>query len=70
MEKNHLSRKWGTWKSYDVSGNDEAEKLMRRYHEIGTSYGAMTQCDTPEQKEILCKVIEKWHIKNKNKLEE
>ncbi len=41
-----------------MAGNDEAIKLLKRYEEIGASFSAMTQHDTPEQKEIICKLID------------
>ena len=56
--KNHLSLKWGTLKGWNIAGNDEMIKLMKRYEEIGASYSAMTQRDTPEQKEIICNLID------------
>jgi len=58
-EKNHLSLKWGTIKSYSVSGNDKAIELIKRYDAIGVSdSGVMTQHDTPEQKQIICDLID------------
>lgn len=55
---NHLTLKWGTLKAWNVEGNDEAIKLLKRYDEIGSSFSAMCQHDTPEQKEIICKLID------------
>jgi len=56
--KNHLTLKWGTLKSWNVEGNEKAIELMKRYNEIGSSFSAMAQNDTPEQKEIICKLID------------
>ncbi len=57
-ENNHLTLKWGTLKSWNFEGIEGAEKLLNRYGEIGVSFGAMMQKDTPEQKEIICKLID------------
>ncbi len=56
--KNHLTLKWGTLKAWNVEGNEEGQKLLKRYHELGSSFSAMMQHDTPEQKEIICKLID------------
>ena len=56
--ENHLTLKWGTLKSWDFEGNEEACKLLKRYNEIGSSLSAMLQKDTPEQKEIICNLID------------
>ena len=59
MEKeNHLTLKWGTLKSWNFEGNEKAIELKKRYNEIGSSMSAMTQNDTPEQKEIICNLID------------
>lgn len=54
---NYLVLKWGTLKAWSFTGNEEAIKLLRRYKEIGSSLSVMMQHDTPEQKEIICKLI-------------
>lgn len=55
---NNLTLKWGTLKAWSFKGNEQAMSLLRRYHEIGASLSAMCQHDTPEQKEIICKLID------------
>lgn len=52
-----LSLKWGTLKSWDIH-SENGMALLRRYVEIGSSLSAMAQRDTPEQKEILCQLID------------
>ena len=53
-----ITLKWGTLKGWRFSkDNEEAMKLIRRYHEFGVSISAALQKDTAEQKEILCDVI-------------
>jgi len=56
--KNYLTLKWGTLKAWNFEGNEKAAKLLKRYYEIGSSFFAMAQRDTPEQKEIICKLID------------
>jgi len=54
-----LGLKWGTLKSWDLTNeNQTAKDLLWRYEEIGSSISAMMQHDTPEQKEILCQLID------------
>jgi hypothetical protein len=57
-KKNSLTLKWGTLKAWSFPDDKEAEKLFERYNEIGSSWGAAQQRDTPEQKEIICKLID------------
>lgn len=52
-----LSLKWGTLKSWDIH-SETGRALLKRYFEIGASGGAMTQMDTPEQKDIICQLID------------
>lgn len=52
-----LSLKWGTLKSWNIH-SDTGKALLKRYYEIGSSLGAMQQRDTPEQKEIICQLID------------
>lgn len=59
MEKkvNTLTLKWGTLKSWNFTGEKQKE-LIREYGEIGSSFSAMMQKDTPRQKEIICELID------------
>lgn len=56
--ENYLTLKWGTLKSWDFKGNEEAIALLKKYENLGSSFSAMQQRDTPEQKEIICKLID------------
>lgn len=51
-----LSLKWGTLKSWDIH-SETGMALLKRYIELGCSMGAAQQKDTPEQKEIICQLI-------------
>ena len=53
----HLSLKWGTLKAWNLTSAKGLE-LPRKYRELGSSAGAMTQHDTPEQKELICQMID------------
>lgn len=52
-----LTLKWGTLKSWDIH-SENGLVLLKRYCEIGSSASAMMQRDTPEQKEIICQLID------------
>ncbi len=53
-----LTLKWGTLKEWHFPTNTRAHDLLREYNEIGSSMSAMTQHDTPRQKEIICELID------------
>lgn len=55
--ENRLSLKWRTLKSWHFD-SEKGKKLLREYNEIGSSYSAMLQKDTPRQKEIICELID------------
>lgn len=57
QEKEYLLLKWGTLKGWHLN-SDKCKKLMREYLEIGSSWSAMAQNDTPRQKEIICELID------------
>ena len=57
VEMDSLSLKWGTLKSWRLH-SDKGVDLLRRYHELGTSASAMTAHDTPEQKDLICQMID------------
>ena len=56
--KNKLTLKWGTLKAWNFTNSEEGSKLLKGYNEIGSSYSAMAQQDTPRQKEIICELID------------
>jgi hypothetical protein len=53
----HLLLKWGTLKGWNLE-SEKSRELMRRYADLGMSLGAMQQHDTPEQKQIICDLID------------
>jgi hypothetical protein len=56
-EKDHLTLKWGTLKSWNFT-SEKGKKLLERYFEIGSSMSAICQHDTQEQKQIVLDLID------------
>jgi hypothetical protein len=52
-----LDLKWGTLKGWDLK-SDKALDLIKRYHEYDVAWGCAQQRDTPEQKQIICDLID------------
>jgi hypothetical protein len=55
--RNELTLKWGTLKSWHFD-SEKQKALIQEYGEIGSSFSAMAQKDTPRQKEIICELID------------
>lgn len=53
----HLWLKWGTLKSWKLT-SARGKQLLEQYFALGSAPGAMQQHDTPEQKELICKMID------------
>lgn len=56
-DQDYVTLKWGTLKSWKIT-SDEGKALLIKYGELGCSASAIMQNDTPEQKEIICKLID------------
>lgn len=56
-DKNYLTLKWGTLKSWRFE-SEKGQALLKEYKEIGSSFSAMAQQDTPRQKEIIHELID------------
>lgn len=52
-----ITLKWGTLKHWDLK-SETCKQLLKEYLAAGASASAMMQHDTPEQKEIICKMID------------
>lgn len=52
-----LTLKWGTIKGWNGL-SDESIAILQRYADLGMALGAMQQKDTPEQKQIICELID------------
>ena len=53
----YLILKWGTLKGWRLS-SVRGQELLRQYHALGASMSAMAQRDTPEQKRLICEMID------------
>ena len=56
--EDYLLLKWGTIKGYCFKNSDEAFELLKQYNALGTTLSVMAQKDTPEQKQLICKMID------------
>lgn len=54
----YILLKWGTLKAWSFHNSPESFEYFKKYASFGQSYGAMTQRDTIEQKELLLKMID------------
>lgn len=52
-----LTLKWGTLKAWEFK-TEQTRGIMRRYIDLGASASAMAQRDTPEQKTLICDLID------------
>ena len=57
IKQEHLTLKWGTLKSWSLN-SPKGKELLQKYFAIGASESAMLQDDTPEQKELICQMID------------
>ena len=53
----YISLKWGTLKAWNLK-SEPAIDLLRKYSEAGMCASAMGQRDTPEQKALICQMID------------
>lgn len=58
----YLTLKWETLKAWKFT-TPKGRALVQRYHDLGRSMSSMLQHDTPEQKEILCLLIDECGAK-------
>lgn len=56
-EKDYLTLKWGTLKAWNVN-SVKGKELLQRYFDLGACVSAMAQHDTPEQKDLICQLID------------
>jgi len=56
-ETDKLTLKWGTLKAWHLH-SDKGLELLKQYMSLGASCSAMLQHDTPEQKELICQIID------------
>lgn len=52
-----LLLKWGTLKGWNLE-SEKSRGIMKRYIDLGASMSAMAQHDSPDQKTIICELID------------
>ena len=52
-----LTLKWGTLKGWKLE-SEASRAIIQKYLDLGASMGAMQQRDTPEQKQLICDLID------------
>lgn len=53
----YLSLKWGSLKAWNLT-SEKGRDLLTQYVNLGATYGAMQKHDTPEQKVLICQMID------------
>ena len=61
--QDYISLKWGTLKSWHLHSNKGLE-LLKKYHSFGSSYSAVNQNDTYEQKKLICEMIDECNAQS------
>jgi len=56
-EEDYLTLKWGALKAWNLT-SEKSQELLRKYFDLGVSASAIMQHDSPEQKDILCQIID------------
>ena len=57
MSEEYLTLKWGSLKSWNFE-SDQSRELLQKWADGGVSMSAAMHHDTPEQKEIICELID------------
>lgn len=55
--EDHLTLKWGSLKSWHLT-SPKGKELLQKYFDLGSSASAITHHDTPEQKDLICQMID------------
>lgn len=53
----YLELKWGSLKGWELE-TEKSKAIAQRYLDLGVSMSAMLQRDTPEQKDLLCELVD------------
>lgn len=62
MSDESLSLKWGTLKSWNFT-QKKTRDLLQKWVDLGYSASAAMHGDTPEQKQIICDLIDAGNFK-------
>jgi len=55
--QDYITLKWGTLKAWRLTSK-KGKELLQKYCELGSSFSAIAQRDTPEQKDLICQMID------------
>ena len=56
-DREYLTLKWGSLKAWNFK-SEKARELLQRWYDLGVAWSAMSHHDTPEQKQIICELID------------
>jgi len=56
-KQDYVTLKWGTLKAWRFTSK-KGKELFKKYCDLGSSLSAMAQRDTPEQKQLICEMID------------
>jgi len=56
-EQDYINLKWGTLKAWRIT-SEKGKELLQKWGDLGASCSAMNQKDTPEQKQLICQLID------------
>ena len=56
-QQDYISLKWGALKAWDLH-SEKGQDLLKRYFALGRPASAIMSDDTPEQKALLCQLID------------
>ncbi len=56
-EGEYLTLKWGSLKSWNFE-QEKTRELLQKWAALGRSWSAIQQHDTPEQKRLICELID------------
>ena len=57
MSDEYLTLKWGTLKSWNFE-SEQAREILQKWGSLGYSMSAAMHHDTPEQKQLICELID------------
>lgn len=56
-DQDYLALKWGSLKRWKIK-SERGQELLQQYFSLGVCASAIMQKDTPEQKRLICEIID------------